>query len=324
MSRQRSALRDRLEYIAYRLACSTAHALGPKALALVGAMLGAAYHRVGIRRRKMLEFNLALAFPELSEVERRRLGVAVARHFGIVGLDTIRLQRLSQERLLASVTVVGREHLQSVLDAERGFFFLSAHLGCWEVAALVAGLQVPGGFSVVYRPLDNRLLDVELRRLRGTYGNRMLGKRRIGREIVAELRDGRGVGILIDQRAREKDGGILVPFFGQPAWTHPIVGKMCIAFKAPVVPLWGLWDGPGRYTVRYGEPLCVDELPEAERSPEAITARLTQMTETAIRERPEQWLWYHDRWRQLRCPAEPAKEPVHPGDSSPPGGSSDR
>lgn len=311
MSRQRSALRNRVEFLTYQLAWSTAHALGPRTLAGVGATMGAIYHRLGGRRRAILEFNLKLAYPELSADERRDLGRAVARHFGIVSLDTVRLQRIQPDELMASVTMQGLENLRSVLDADRGFFFLSAHLGCWEVAALVAGLQLPGGFAVVYRPLDNPLLDVELRRLRSHWGNQMLGKHRIGREMVALLNDRRGVGILIDQRARPEQGGILVPFFGHPAWTHSIVGKVCAARYTPVLPLWGLWDAPGRYTVRFGEPLWIEPLSEAERTPEALTARLTQLTESAIRERPEQWLWYHDRWRHLRCP------PTGGGDSEP-------
>jgi KDO2-lipid IV(A) lauroyltransferase len=313
VSRQRSRLRNRVEFLAYRLAWSTAHALGPRTLAGVGATVGASYHRLGGRRRAILEFNLKLAYPELSAADRRNLGLAVARHFGIVSLETVRLQRVEPEQLKAAVTVEGLENLQAVLDADRGFFFLSAHLGCWEVAALIAGLNVPGGFSIVYRPLDNPLLDVELRRLRSLWGNHLLGKHRISRDIVALLQGGQGVGILIDQRARPEQGGILVPFFGAPAWTHSIVGKMCAAIETPVVPLWGLWDAPGRYTVRFGEPLWIEPLHDAGRSPEAITARLTRMTEAAIRERPEQWLWYHDRWRHLRLCTDSGGEPPASG-----------
>lgn len=303
MSRQRSRVRNRVEFLTYRLARSTAHAVGPRTLAGVGRTVGAIFHRLGGRRRAILEFNLKLAYPELPEGERRDLARAVARHFGIVSLDAVRLQRIQPDELMSSVTMEGLENLRAVLEADRGFFFLSAHLGCWEVAALVAGLQVPGGMAVVYRPLDNPLLDVELRRLRSHWGNQMLGRHRIGREMIGLLNDRRGVGILIDQRARPNYGGVLVPFFGRPAWTHSIVGKICAGRHVPVVPIWGLWDAPGRYTVRFDEPLWIEPLGEAERTPEAITARLTGLTEGAIRERPEQWLWYHDRWRHLRCPS---------------------
>ena len=59
-------------------------------------------------------------------------------------------------------------------------------------------------------------------------------------------------------------------------------------------------EGPGRYTVRFDPPLLPVELPEEERSEVPLTARLTALIEGVIRERPQQWLWYHDRWRHLR------------------------
>jgi len=295
----RSALRDRVEYGAYLAARWVAHRAGPRAVTAVGERLGVLYHRVGRRRRRILEFNLRLAFPELGVEARRRLGLEVARHFGRVTLDALRLQRATPEALLASVRVEGQERLEAALERGRGVFLLSAHLGSWEVAALVAGLVIPQGFAVVNRPLDNPLLEAELERLRGRFGNRALGKRGVTRAMVRQLRRGGAVGVLIDQRVLE-DEGVLVPFFGHPAWTHPGLARLALRTGAPVVPIWGFWEGPGRYAVRFDRPVEPDALPPGERDEVALTARLLALIEAAIRERPEQWLWYHDRWRQLR------------------------
>ncbi|HSN55392.1 MAG TPA: hypothetical protein VLT32_12000, partial [Candidatus Sulfomarinibacteraceae bacterium] len=60
------------------------------------------------------------------------------------------------------------------------------------------------------------------------------------------------------------------------------------------------WDAPARYTLALGEPVLPDRLDESELEVEALTARFMAITEGAIRRRPAQWLWYHDRWRQLR------------------------
>ncbi len=299
MSRRRSALRNRAEYGAYLAARALAHRAGPRAVAAVGGALGSFYHRIGRRRREVLEFNLRLAFPELDESRRHELALAVARHFGRVTLDALRLQRLGPEQLLRQTAITGREHLDRALGMGRGVFLLSAHIGSWEVAALVAGLIIPGGFAVVNRPLDNPLLEAELERLRGLHGNRALGKHGVTRAMIRQLRGGGAVGILIDQRVLEEEG-VLVPFFGHPAWTHPALARLTVRTGAPVVPIWGLWEGPGRYTVRFDPPLLPEELPEEERSEVPLTARLTALIEGVIRERPQQWLWYHDRWRHLR------------------------
>lgn len=303
MGRDRSALRNRVEFGAFLAARTAARLLPPRALSGLGAAIGAVFLRLGHGRTEILRRNLALAFPELDQAARDRLGLEVARHFGRVTLDALRLQRATPESLLAETTVSGREHLESALADGRGAFLLSAHIGSWEVAALAAGLLIPGGFSVINRPLDNPLLDDELGRLRSRFGNRALGKKRVSAEILRELRAGRVVGILIDQRALP-GGAVELPFFGHPAATHAVLGRLVARTGAPVVPLWAFWEGPARYTVRFDPPLRRDDAPPEERDELALTRRFLAVTEAVIRERPAQWLWFHDRWRQR-----PGREP---------------
>jgi KDO2-lipid IV(A) lauroyltransferase len=276
--------------------------LSPASLARIGGVLGDFYAALGGRRRQIIDFNLRLAYPEKSNDERRQLARAVTRHFSRSALEAIRIRRLRPEELLAAVDVSGRENVDRALAHGRGVFFLTAHIGMWEVAALVIGLQVEGGLAVVNRPLDNPLLEVELARLRKLYGNTVFGKRNILREMMAQLKRGGAVGILIDQRVRE-DEGVEVPFFGHPAWTHPILARMTRRTGAPVIPVFAIPAKPGRYAMRYEEPLFIEDLSEAEREDVPLTGRYLAVLETAIRQNPDQWLWYHDRWKQLRLAA---------------------
>jgi KDO2-lipid IV(A) lauroyltransferase len=299
MSKDRSALRNRIEYDTFRIARGLTGLVSPAGLARIGDGIGDVYSMLGGRRREIIDFNLRLAYPEKSDVERRQLARAVTRHFGRSGLDAIRIQRLRPEELLAAVEIEGWEYVERALSYGRGVFFLTAHIGSWEVAALVTGLKLEAGLSVVNRPLDNPYLELELDRLRKLYGNDVFGKRNIAREMLRQLKSGGGVGILIDQRVRE-DQGVEVPFFGHSAWTHPILARMARKTGAPVVPIFALREAPGRYSLRYEEPLLVEDLTEAEREDGPLTGRYMAVLEAAIRKNPEQWLWYHDRWKQLR------------------------
>ncbi len=301
-SQRRSALRNALEYAAYLAASNLARRLGPGPLARLGAALGLAYLRVGRRRREVLRFNLRLAFPELAATERERMAREVARHFGRVALDALRIQNLPRDELQREVTVLGEEHLHSALALGRGAFVLSAHVGLWEVISLVVGERVPGGLAIVHRPLDNPLLERHVARLRQGSGNTLIGKEKIGRPVVRWLAGGGAVGILIDQRALPTEG-IQVPFFGQPAWTHVGLAKLMLATGAPAVPTYCVWLGPGRYVVEMQSPVVPAHLPAEECDPAALTARLVAIDEAFIRRYPTQWLWYHDRWREVRCAA---------------------
>jgi len=299
VSKHRSAVRNHVEFAAYRMARGLTGLLPPAGLARIADVLGNFYSMIGGERREIVDFNLALAYPEKSDIERRRLARAVARHFARSALDAIRIQRLQPNELMSSVEISGWEHVERAAGLGRGVFFLTAHIGSWEVAALITGLKLDAGLAVVNRPLDNPLLDAELERLRKLYGNHVFGKHNILREMLGQLKKGGGVGILIDQRTRENQG-VDVPFFGQPAWTHPILARVARKTGAPVVPTFALRERPGFYALRYDEAVVIDDLPKAELEDVPLTTRYVEILEQAIRRNPDQWLWYHDRWKQLR------------------------
>ncbi len=306
MSRQRSEFRNRAEYGAYRTVRALAGSLGPRSLASLGAGVGQLFLATGARRREILEFNLALAYPEKSQEERQVLGREVARHFGRVALDTLRLQRADPEVLMAGVDVSGEEHAEAAFGLGRGVLFLTAHIGMWEVAGLVAGRLLPGKVLAVNRPLDNPLLEEDVIRFRRRFGNEPLGKKNILRGILQHLQHQGSVGFLIDQRV-DPSVGVEVPFFGEPAWTHPIIARIVRKTMTPVVPAFALWEGPGKYSVTCLEPVIPDTLSAAELEDVAMTARFSQITEQVIRRRPEQWLWFHDRWRNLRLESQKSR-----------------
>jgi len=302
MSKDRSALRNRLEFGLYRVVRWVVGWLSPTTAARFGSMVGAVFYSVARRRGAIIDFNLELAFPQMPAHERRELAREVSRHFGRVAFDAVRIQGLSPDALRAEVSIEGEENLQKAIDRGQGFFLLSAHIGSWEVAALMGGLLIPGGMSVIHRPLDNPMLDAELETLRATFGNRALGKFNISREVLGEIKNGGAVGILIDQRPRGVD--FEVPFFGHPAKTHPVLARFVRKTRVPVVPIFGYWDGPAQYTVSFGELVDPTRLSDDELQDGPLTERFMSITETAIRRAPEQWLWYHDRWRQIREAAE--------------------
>jgi len=262
-------------------------------------MLGDLFLAAGRGRRVILDFNLALAFPNMVEDERRRMAREVSHHFGRVALDTLRIQRLGPDELLREVTAVGEEHVNVAASGDRGIIYLTAHLGLWEVAGLAGGLIRSEPILAVNRPLDNPLLEDEVTRFRGRFGNVPLGKRNILRAILRQLADKGSVAFLIDQRVTARVG-VEVPFFGQPTLTHPILARVVRKMRAPVVPVCALWEGPGRYSLTAFEPVLPDDLTEEELADVPLTARLSAIIERMIRQRPEQYLWFHDRWRELR------------------------
>lgn len=317
--------RHRVEYAAYATARLLVRLLPHAGARALGRAGGRLLHLLLGTHRRIVHDNLALALPELSDAERRRLVPRVFEQFGVALADTLSARRFDLVELCRRMDLEGWHHLQ---EAERraeergvGLFVMSAHLGLWEVAAYPPGIY-GGPLHVVGRPLDNPLLDAELERTRERFGNELISKRGAVRPMFRILSRGGRVGILIDQRARPREG-IWVPFFGQPAYTTPILARMALRTGAPVVPIFGHALPKGRYRVVLGEAIWPDEL-TPETDDEAAVAELTRRylaaCEEEIRRHPESWLWLHERWKHPRSPrrgrkgGEPEDEhdiPVH-------------
>jgi KDO2-lipid IV(A) lauroyltransferase len=119
-----------------------------------------------------------------------------------------------------------------------------------------------------------------------------------GRAIIRTFRDGKALGVLIDQDTKVQ--GIFVPFFGRPAWTPRAPGDLALRFGAPVIVCTSRRRGgrPGD-----GHVLEVVEVPYDPAPPDRevevarIVAVCSALLEAAIRRSPSEWVWMHERWK---------------------------
>jgi Kdo2-lipid IVA lauroyltransferase/acyltransferase len=312
MPKSRTAFRNRLEALAAEAAGAVLARMSPEAAERCGRALGRGYMRLDGRRRELSHANLARAFPELPADRIAALNVRVFEHFGGVAAELLHAVSRRPQDVLSRIETEGAENARDAFASGRGVFFLTAHLGNWEWAALGTGaLGIPLG--VIARPLDNPLLDASLTRLRTATGNTVIRKREAAREMLRALRRGAAIGILNDQHALPPDA-VTAPFFGQLAATSSALAKLVDRTEALVVPTAAIRTGPARWRLTFEPALDVRELPEEERDVEKLTARLNGILELMIRRNPEQWLWLHNRWRVDESPPNiTRKSPGGPG-----------
>lgn len=267
--------------------------------AALGRALARAYVRVSPSRRRVLTSNLRHAFPEKTPEEIERLARDSTGSFGAAFMDFLEISRLDESQIRSRVRIVGREHYDSARALHRGVLLMSAHIGGWELGAMLAGI-LGEPVAPIVRPLDNPLLERELVRLRTRFGNRLIGKRNAARDILKALRNEEAVAILIDQNVVAREG-VFVPFFGRLAATSPSLALFQLKTDAPVVPVFVWPEEGGRYRVELEPPILADEFREdgldREEAVRRATARYASVTEAAIRRDPAAWLWMHNRWR---------------------------
>ncbi|MEP6992969.1 MAG: lysophospholipid acyltransferase family protein [Acidobacteriota bacterium] len=297
--RRRSPARDRSELWLFRIAVQTLGRLPRGVPAALGRGLTRLYLRLSASRRRVLLGNLRQAFPEKSSREIARIARDSMGSFGAAVMDFIEISRLDAEAIRSRVRVVGREHYDRARALHRGVLLMSAHIGGWELGALLGGILGEPIVPVI-RPLDNPLLERELVRLRTRFGNRLIGKRDAAKDILKTLRADEAVAILIDQNVIAREG-VFVPFFGRLAATSPALALFQLKTGAPVVPVFVWPDGRGRYRVELEPAILAEEFQQdgLDRAQAVLraTARYTEVTEAAIRRDPAAWLWMHNRWR---------------------------
>jgi KDO2-lipid IV(A) lauroyltransferase len=289
------------ERAAVRLATAVSARLSDRSRARLGRVAAHLYLRLARKRRSIALGNLRRALPSLPPEEIEGIARRCAESFGSVLFDFLAASGFSREELKERVSLEGVANYLDSLKRGKGVFLLSAHFGNWEIGALAAGL-VAGPIASVVRPLDNPLLERDLARLRGIFGNRVIAKRNAAREILRELKDGTTVAILIDQNVLPREA-IFVDFLGRPAATSPALALLQKKTDAAVVPVLCRPQGFGRYCLRFERPITLEEIPERERTIEGLTRRYTEFLEEAVRAEPEHWLWMHNRWR-TRPPGE--------------------
>ncbi len=247
-------------------------------------------------RRGVVAENLAIAFPEWSEAKRRALVPAVVENTLRLALEVAYLRRIDKGELAESVEVEPGLYAEIVAAAkETGFIFAAGHLGNWEWQGAVGTLKL-GPMGVIYKPMHNARSDKFLREMREGLGMLPFSTReRNQRALLGWLRGGGVVAILIDQDARRE--GVFVPFFGREASTAPGMATLALRYGLPVLPAFCVRTGACKFKLVAGEWFRPD--PAAGR--EAETMRLLnhyhRALEAAIREYPEQYFWWHRRWK---------------------------
>jgi KDO2-lipid IV(A) lauroyltransferase len=151
--------------------------------------------------------------------------------------------------------------------------------------------------GMVIRRLDNPLVDAFVNRIRCLHGNRVIHKDDFARGLIASMRAGETVGILMDTNMTPPQG-VFVPFFGVQACTASGMARIAARTGAAVVPGFLLWEqSEQKYVLHFGKELEVTRTGDPEQDALVNTALFTAAIEKYIRQYPDQWLWMHRRWK---------------------------
>jgi len=269
----------------------------------MGKLLGMTLGGLPVSRARIAFENLKMAFNgTMTEAEIRALNRRVVIHFAQMLFEVPHILAMNRENLDRYVVFENPENFLSALQKGKGVFTLTGHFGNWEIMSAAITLRYAPRGAVVVRPIDFEPADLLVNELRTRFGAEIIPKNRGMRRIIRSVRKNWGIGILLDQNVDWYEG-VFVPFFGRPACTNKGLARMALKTGTPVIPIFSFRQDDGRYRITFGEEVPLLRTGDKTRDVEDNTAVFTRIIEKTIRKHPEQWFWFHRRWKTL--PASP-------------------
>jgi KDO2-lipid IV(A) lauroyltransferase len=266
------------------LPLDAASALGGFLARSIGPLLGVSQRAFG---------NLRAALPEIGDAEGWRVIRGMWDNLGRVIAEYPHLGKFHAYAEGGRMEIRGAEHIRAQgLNGKRAIFF-SGHYGNWEVPTLAvtqAGVKV----AEIYRAANNPIVDRLVNHARSVVGSELAPKGSVAaRRMIAAMQEGRSIAMLVDQKMND---GIAVPFFGRDAMTAPALARLALRYGCAVVPVRTDRVEGAHFRITAEPPLELPKTGDAEADTLAIMARVNQVLERWIRERPDQWFWLHRRW----------------------------
>jgi KDO2-lipid IV(A) lauroyltransferase len=287
-----ASLRHAVEILALRALSLPLRAL-PRRLALVfGGWLGRLGWWTGIRRSRVLA-NLEQALPAATPAERRAVARRAAANFGRTVTEFLRFAGRDRERVGELVAVEGVEGLSEALAEGRGALVVTAHLGAWALyVTALAAAGIPAALLVGKQ--RNPHVDRLILGIPGDAVAFISKGKQAPRQILGQLRAGRAVVMVADHYISAES--VWAPFLGRPASTLPLPGALVEKHHLPLFLMTGLRVGGGRHRLRLRrlhppEDLTGDDLRLA------VAELCNRELGREIVAHPEQYWWYHDRWK---------------------------
>ena len=255
--------------------------------------------------------NVRAAYPDAGRAEWRRMAKGSIENLLVTLCEFFWLRHHKDVFLpdLIEVSPCTREVVTDYLaHPGNGVLFVTPHHGNWEFAGQMLSLGFHFKVSTIVRSPQNPFIGELLSKGRGVSGVELIESKGAARGFVSALKNGRAIGLLIDQNTRVRDGGDFVNFYGLPVPMTQLPARLArrnglrIAFG-------------GVY--REGTRLFMDAvlLPK-ECSEYASDLELSQAImeriETLVRRHPEQYLWMYRRFQYIPADADEALKKRYP------------
>jgi len=208
-------------------------------------------------------------------------------------VDAVRYAYLSDEQIKEKLRVEGKENIDEALASGRGLLMFTGHIGNWEILShipRVIGIQ----FCVMADVRNDPKLEAIVDHIRSRSGATILPPKGKALMLIRELKKGRIIGMIVDNRGDEKDG-LLCDVLGMPAPTNPAPAFIALKGNALVLPAYIVRQEDG-YCIRFTRAVDSATFGVGDEAVQALSDFMQSWVSSVVRMYPDQWFWLYSRW----------------------------
>ncbi|WP_442795281.1 lysophospholipid acyltransferase family protein [Pelobium manganitolerans] len=244
-------------------------------------------------RKKVVRENLQKSFPEKSVSELLIIERKYFRYLADLMMEVVKMFSASERFINSRFKFSNTDLLNRYEASGQSYLFVVGHYGNWEWSALVTPLLVKAQTLIVYKPLNNPIMDGFFKEARERTGAKMVKMRAILREMVKRKNELTVSVFAADQTPARAEIKAYITFLNQETPVFLGIEKMARSTNYPVVFCDIERRGRGYYNCDFK--LVCDKPKET--ADLEITKAHTKLLENRIIQEPAYWLWSHKRWK---------------------------
>lgn len=246
-------------------------------------------------RRKLVTANLTSCFPEKSVREIHAIRRKFYRNLTDVTLEAFKTLGMDRTAFTNRVKLIRNESLTEIEHNQAPFLLYASHQCNWEWLGTAIGIQL-APLDPIYKEIRNSGSNRLMAEIRSRFGNRPIPAAQAGR-VYRYQKEFRGGGIIADQSpTRKNKGKVWVNFLGRETPFYQGIFVLPYLTQLPVYYVSVVRLARGKYEVELHK--MAD--PPYQKGDHQILDKYIRFSESAVRAKPSDWLWSHNRWKYRR------------------------
>jgi KDO2-lipid IV(A) lauroyltransferase len=236
--------------------------------------------------------NLQIAFPEKTPQERISIAKQFYKNLSDSFFETVKMFSITKNEFLKRCSG-NFDEINEVVKSKKNIHIMACHQFSWEYSSWMYSLLLQIPVAGIYIPVNNKVMDKLLIKLRQRFGLVLIDATKYGKEILSISRGQHALALIADQNPASPARSYWLNFFNKPAPFFSSQDKSARRNNNAVVFANIKKIKRGYY---YFENTIISRN-AAELQPGELTVKFRDFIEAGIRADPANYLWSHRRWK---------------------------